>query len=293
MVQHRRLMLAKKQLAADSGYTVPQVQAPQTQDLMEQRPPEQSWSVSLPQEELWDESIFYRQPSVDQVLQAQQRWCQQYQKEAEIASLCAMPSAEILQQMRSLEGRLQLRMRGPGRAWRSPCAVGPCARGMLEAVLETAQDPGGIPHWLVPVAALLQLCLASSYQHWMEPSRSYQHLDQLEASLHGAPNGSYAEAVSPALHARSTLLRAVLALREGRHAAAEVAARDALQMLQALKRGKLSKVMGPMAQQRLGTNQRLVEASSSILKPLRRPRRSRLKPNPRLQPSELPLSEGW
>jgi hypothetical protein len=50
---------------------------------------------------------------------------------------------------------------------------------------------------LVPVAALLQLCLASSYQHWMEPSRSYQHLDQLEASLHGAPNGSYAEAVRP------------------------------------------------------------------------------------------------
>lgn len=31
----------------------------------------------------------------------------------------------------------------------------------------------------------------------MEPSRSYQHLDQLEASLHGAPNGSYAEAVRP------------------------------------------------------------------------------------------------
>ena len=50
---------------------------------------------------------------------------------------------------------------------------------------------------LVPVAALWQLCLASSYQHWMEPSRSYQHLDRLEASLHGAPHGSYAEAVSP------------------------------------------------------------------------------------------------
>ena len=49
---------------------------------------------------------------------------------------------------------------------------------------------------LVPVAALLQLCLASSYMHWMEPTRSYQQLDRLEASLHGAPHGSYAEAVS-------------------------------------------------------------------------------------------------
>eukprot|EP00435_Cladocopium_sp_Y103_P006690 s442_g2.t1 len=118
--------------------------------------------------------------------------------------------------------------RGPSSAWRPPCAVGPCARGMLEAMLETAQGPeGGIPHWLVPVAALFQLCLASSYMHWMEPPRSYQHLDQLEASLHGAPSGSYAEAVSPALHARSTLLRAFLALRERRHAAAEVAAGEA------------------------------------------------------------------
>ena len=34
-------------------------------------------------------------------------------------------------------------------------------------------------------------------------------------------------AQGPALHARSTLLRAVLALREGRHAAAEVAAWEA------------------------------------------------------------------
>ena len=34
-------------------------------------------------------------------------------------------------------------------------------------------------------------------------------------------------AQGPALHARSTLLRAVLALREGRHAAAEVAACEA------------------------------------------------------------------
>ena len=32
--------------------------------------------------------------------------------------------------------------------------------------------------------------------HWMELQLSYQHLEQLEASLHQATTGSYAEAVS-------------------------------------------------------------------------------------------------
>lgn len=100
--------------------------------------------------------------------------------------------------------------------------------------MQSAVGPGGaVPHWLVPAVSLFQLCLASSYLHGMQLQRSYQHLDELEASLNAAPPGSYAEAASAALHARATLLRACLAHREGRFAAAEVAAKDALEMLEA------------------------------------------------------------
>ena len=51
-------------------------------------------------------------------------------------------------------------------------------------MLQRARPKGDAPYWpgspifeamvrLVPILALFQLCLASSYMHWMECSRSY------------------------------------------------------------------------------------------------------------------------
>eukprot|EP00913_Durusdinium_trenchii_P010432 g9780.t1 len=141
------------------------------------------------------------------------------QQEASVAAVIAHRDAAVEFPLHFEAIHLGLCSPSPGTssAWRPPCAVGPSACIQIEVLMQSAV----VPHWLVPAVSLFQLCLASSYLHGMQLQRSEQHLDELEASLNAAPPGSYAEAASAALHARATLLRACLAHREGRFAAAE------------------------------------------------------------------------
>ncbi|CAE8637749.1 unnamed protein product [Polarella glacialis] len=256
--QHRQLLLAKRRLDLENGVhrTAPEAGAAKqaspssTSDAHQearrsksQADGRQSGATGgdFPEEELWDEALAFRQPSVEYALQAQQRWLRarlddDEAAEAQLHTLSAEPAVRIAQEMVRLERRLQLRSRSSGGAWRPPCAVGAVACAEIEAALRTW---GGVPldtsrpgdrgtladELLGACFALFQMVLASSHLHRLDLARARAVLAGLDDAINGASPGSFLAAVGSQLHARVTVLRARAALLGNEHQATEAAAK--------------------------------------------------------------------
>ncbi|CAE7309717.1 Lpcat2b, partial [Symbiodinium pilosum] len=197
LMQHRRVMVAKRQLLAAQKSPLREVRV--SPQVVARAPDQEKSNTASLDEDLWDEAIFSQYPSVDTMLLFSQKGFG--------VSSRHQVDRTIAKHLKKLERRYQLRMQGFA-SWRPPCALGEGGRHEIEDALRSALDDcrgeDDAMRLLTPVLGVLRLTVASSHLHQLNLDRASAVLSDLEASLR---NHGGCEALSQRLEARATLLR--------------------------------------------------------------------------------------
>lgn len=171
---------------------------------------------------IWDEALAYRQPSVEQVVEAQRRWLEQQVhdsgnsiQQAQLDVLLGEPVSKMVKAMTKLERRLQLRARtSPCESgWRPPCAVGASVCKEIEVAIadwqRTLKDEASgrvqIGPILRPCVCLFEFVVACSFISRNQLASAQRVLNCIEEAAVTALPGTFLHATVSQLRARAML----------------------------------------------------------------------------------------